>query len=229
MGAVQLSLLHQGSLRSLVRRPTALWDHRQPDRRTLRPSASTAAPGPHATATTIRPQRREDATAARPQRPATGDTADPFPPGCLLQVGRIKTRGPRRLICLRHRPHAAARPSPHAAATFQHGHGDKRRSPTVQVKDALCYRKRPDRGGGSMRANAARYAGVRTARRSTHRPTGRTAGAAMRAGEPLCGWGGRLHDFSQPLWREPRRSWPQRRALAGRSTDCPTRRKLTGP
>ncbi|CQR62472.1 Hypothetical Protein sle_30110 [Streptomyces leeuwenhoekii] len=23
------------------------------------------------------------------------------------------------------------------------------------------------------------------------------------------GWGGRLHDFSQPLWREPRRSWPK--------------------
>jgi hypothetical protein len=116
MGAVQLSLLHQGSLRSLVRRPTALWDHRQPDRRTLRPSASTAAPGPHATATTIRPQRREDATAARPQRPATGDTADPFPPGCLLQVGRIKTRGPRQ--ARRRRPLAAAPPhmsSPPAA------------------------------------------------------------------------------------------------------------------
>jgi hypothetical protein len=43
------------------------------------------------------------------------------------------------------------------------------------------------------------------------------------------GWGGRLHGFRQPLWREPRRSWPQRRALPGRSTDCPTRRKLTGP
>ena len=47
--------------------------------------------------------------------------------------------------------------------------------------------------------------------------------------EPRRGWGGRLHDFSQPLRREPRRSWPQRRALPGRSTDCPTRRKLTGP
>jgi hypothetical protein len=33
----------------------------------------------------------------------------------------------------------------------------------------------------------------------------------------------------QPLWGEPLRSWPQRRALPGRSTDCPTRRKLTGP
>src|SRR5690606_30378064 len=33
----------------------------------------------------------------------------------------------------------------------------------------------------------------------------------------------------QPLWGEPLRSWPQRRALTGRSTDCPTRRKLTGP
>lgn len=43
------------------------------------------------------------------------------------------------------------------------------------------------------------------------------------------GWGGRLHGFTEPLWREPRRSWPQRRALSGRSTDCPTRRKLTGP
>jgi hypothetical protein len=43
------------------------------------------------------------------------------------------------------------------------------------------------------------------------------------------GWGGRLRDFSQPLWREPRRSWPQHRALTGRSTDCPTRHELTGP
>ncbi|SED00875.1 hypothetical protein SAMN05216532_3106 [Streptomyces sp. 2231.1] len=40
---------------------------------------------------------------------------------------------------------------------------------------------------------------------------------------------GRLRDFRQPPWGEPRRSWPQRRALTGRSTDCPTRRKLTGP
>lgn len=43
------------------------------------------------------------------------------------------------------------------------------------------------------------------------------------------GWGGRLRGFTEPRWREPRRSWPQRRALPGRSTDCPTRRKLTGP
>lgn len=92
---------------------------------------------PHATATTIRPQEGKNATAARPQRPATGATACPFPPGCLLPVGRNKTRGPhqarrRRPVaaapphCLRHRPHVAARPSPHAAATFQHGHGDER-------------------------------------------------------------------------------------------------------
>ncbi|MFE0902453.1 hypothetical protein ACFW3Y_04430 [Streptomyces rochei] len=39
----------------------------------------------------------------------------------------------------------------------------------------------------------------------------------------------RLHGFRQPLWGEPPKSWPQRRALTGRSTDCPTRRKLTGP
>jgi hypothetical protein len=43
------------------------------------------------------------------------------------------------------------------------------------------------------------------------------------------GWGGRLHGFTEPLWREPRRSWPQRRASTGRSTDCPTRLKLKGP
>ncbi len=39
----------------------------------------------------------------------------------------------------------------------------------------------------------------------------------------------RLHGFRQPLWGEPLRSWPQRRALTGRSTDCPTRHQLTGP
>jgi hypothetical protein len=33
----------------------------------------------------------------------------------------------------------------------------------------------------------------------------------------------------QPLWGEPLRSWPQRRAATGRSTDCPTRHQLTGP
>ncbi|MFF2364828.1 hypothetical protein ACFVU0_19350 [Streptomyces sp. NPDC058122] len=37
-------------------------NHRQPGRRTLRPSTSTAAPGRH-TATTIRLQEEEDATA----------------------------------------------------------------------------------------------------------------------------------------------------------------------
>ncbi len=47
--------------------------------------------------------------------------------------------------------------------------------------------------------------------------------------EPRRGWGGRLHGFRQPLWGEPLRSWPQRRALTGRSTDCPTRHQLTGP
>ncbi len=42
-----------------------------------------------------------------------------------------------------------------------------------------------------------------------------------------CGWGGRLHGFRQPLWGEPLRSWPQRRALPGRFADCPTRHQLT--
>ncbi|MBB6076905.1 hypothetical protein HNR57_002810 [Streptomyces paradoxus] len=37
-------------------------------------------------------------------------------------------------------------------------------TPNGQVKDALCYRKRLDRGDGGMRADAARYAGVHTAR-----------------------------------------------------------------
>lgn len=48
-------------------------------------------------------------------------------------------------------------------------------------------------------------------------------------GNPLCGSGGRLHGFRQPLRGEPLRSRPRRRALTGRSTDCPTRRKLKGP
>ncbi|MFE5842250.1 GntR family transcriptional regulator [Streptomyces niveus] len=47
--------------------------------------------------------------------------------------------------------------------------------------------------------------------------------------ETRYGWGGWLHGFRQPLWGEPLRSWPQRRALTGGSTDCPTRRKLKGP
>src|SRR5690606_22856053 len=60
-------------------------------------------------------------------------------------------------------------------------------------------------------------------------PGGALGGCGHEVGEPLCGWGGRLHGFRQPLWGEPRRSWPQRRALTGRSTDCPPRPKLTGP
>jgi hypothetical protein len=39
----------------------------------------------------------------------------------------------------------------------------------------------------------------------------------------------REQPVTQPLWGEPRRSWPQPRALPGRSTYCPTRRKLKGP
>lgn len=39
-------------------------------------------------------------------------------------------------------------------------------------------------------------------------PGGAQATAGAWGGETLCGWGGRLHDFRQPLWGEPRRSWP---------------------
>lgn len=50
------------------------------------------------------------------------------------------------------------------------------------------------------------------------------------AREGVCrGWGGRLRGFTEPLWCEARITWPQRRALPGRSIDCPKRRKLTGP
>jgi hypothetical protein len=41
----------------------------------------------------------------------------------------------------------------------------------------------------------------------------RARGCGHEMGDTLLGWGGRLHGFRQPLWGEPLRSWPQRRAL----------------
>lgn len=73
---------------------------------------------------------------ARLQRPAYGATPHPFPPGCLTPLGRIEPRaapsaaamgGRRRAASMSSPPaHVAARPSPPAAATFQHRHGDER-------------------------------------------------------------------------------------------------------
>ncbi len=129
--AVGISLRHQGSLRSLVRRPTALLGHRQPDHRRLRPGASTAACGPHATATTIRPRKgnhhSSPATERRPGPPAPLSTRLPGRSGRSRIDGRAQRGGagrpPPRCLMSPPRLRRAVRPSPHAAAKTQHGHG----------------------------------------------------------------------------------------------------------
>ncbi len=178
-------------------------------------------------------QQRSDLNA-----PLTGPRRTPFHP-VAYTVGRIKPRAAptrrRRPVaaapppCLRHRPHGGARPSPDAAATFQHGHGGRTMIPNGAGQRRFVF---PKEAGSWWR----RHAGQRCQMRGRsygplipHQATGRTADTGLTWEKPRRGWGGRLRDFSQPLWREPRRSWPQRRALPGRSTDCPTRRKLTGP
>lgn len=170
-GAVELSLRHQGSLRSLVRRPTALIDHRQPDRRTLRPAhqrpLTARMPPPPRSGL-----RREDAAAVGPQHPASETRPTPFSPVAYTSrsdqpraaPSAAAPAGRRRAASMSSPPAARRRPS----VTAHSGHIPTRArgrtvTSTVQVKDALCSRKRPDRGGGDMPANAARCAGVRTA------------------------------------------------------------------
>lgn len=85
---------------------------------------------------------------------------------------------------------------------------------------------RPVHGAGARRLSSA--ASLLSAPRLAA-PGGALGGCGMKYWDTLCGWGGRLHGFRQPLWGEPLRFWPQRRALTGRSTDCPTRQQLTGP
>ena len=84
---------------------------------------------------------------------------------------------------------------------------------------------RPAHGAGARRLDGAACLCLRP---GWPRHGGVLRACGRRAGVTLCGWGGRLHGFRQPLWGEPLRSWPQRRALTGRSADCPTRRSLRG-
>lgn len=106
--------------------------------------------------------------------------------------------------------------------------GHRRRGHPAGAASADERREHGCRGQGPRTARARAASAARPAsclRPGWPRPTA----AGMKWENTLCGWGGRLHGFRQPLWGEPLRSWPQRRALTGRSTDCPTRHQLTGP
>lgn len=95
-------------------------------------------------------------------------------------------------------------------------------------RDAACSQRRRTSSTPPRLAHGASARHASCLRPGLPRPATRSVAAGIEV-RTLCGWGGRLHGFWQPLWGGPSQIMTSASCLTSGSPDCPTRRKPTEP